>query len=81
MENVITWVTTYWPMIIGGAYIFVSAAGDLTGMVDGPKADKVSGIFDMIKLILRRLGGGTFKDEPGTNSVPLIAGDTGERVT
>jgi hypothetical protein len=50
-------------------------------MVDGPKADKVSGIFDMIKLILRRLGGGTFKDEPGTNSVPLIAGDTGERVT
>jgi hypothetical protein len=67
-------------MIIGGAYIFISAAGDLTGMVDGPRADKASGILDMIKLVLRRLGGGTFKDEPGTNSLPLV-GDTGERVT
>ena len=81
MENAVTWLTTNIPLVIGGLYILFSAAGQTTGMFNGPKADKAKNIFDVILLWLRRFGGGTFKDEPGTNSIPLLSGDSGERTT
>ena len=81
MDNVFTWITTNWPLMVGGLYALVSAIGQFVGMFNGPKAEKTRGIFDTILNILRRLGAGTYKDEPGTNSIPIIQGDTGKRIS
>jgi hypothetical protein len=73
------WITQNWPLVLGVIYAFLSAAGQLTGMFDGPKAEKAQGIFERILAILRGLGIGTYKDEPGSVSMPF-KGDTGKRV-
>jgi hypothetical protein len=51
----------------------------IVGFFNGPTADKVRGIFDTILSFARMFGFGTYKDEPGTLSVPLKK-DTGERI-
>ena len=56
------------------------AATAIVAFFDGPKADKARGVIDTILSFLRMIGFGTFKDEPGTLSVPLKP-DSGERVT
>jgi hypothetical protein len=80
MDNVITWITTNWPLLVGSVYFLVSAVGQFVGFFNGPKAQKARGIFDTILDILRRFGAGTYKDEPGTNSVPFFSGDSGKRI-
>ena len=75
----INWITANWPLLLGFAYALISAAGQFVGMFDGPKTDKARGIFDYILGILRMFGAGTYKDEPGTTSVPF-KGDTGDRI-
>ena len=80
MEDFMQWMTTNWPYVIGFIYALVSAAGQFVGMFDGPGADKARGIFDYVLGILRSLGAGTYKDEPGTTSMPLRR-DTGKRIS
>jgi hypothetical protein len=48
-------------------------------MVNGPKADKASGVIERIMALLRGFGIGTYKDEPGSVSLPF-KGDTKERI-
>jgi hypothetical protein len=79
MDNVVQWMTANWPYVMGFAYALISAAGQFVGMFDGPKADKARGIFDYILGILRSLGAGTYKDEPGTTSMPFKR-DSGKRI-
>lgn len=77
------WIAENWPYVLGFAYFLVSAAGQLVGMFDGPdpdeKTDKARGVFEYILGILRTLGAGTYKNEPGTVSMPLKP-DSGKRV-
>lgn len=75
----INWMTTNWPYVLGFLYALISAAGQFVGMFNGPGADKARGIFDYVLGILRSLGAGTYKDEPGTTSVPFV-GDTNKRI-
>jgi hypothetical protein len=56
------------------------AATAIVAFFKGPKAEKTRGVFDTILAFLRMIGFGTFKDEPGTASMPLKP-DSGERVT
>lgn len=47
------------------------AATAIVAFFNGPRADKVRGVFDTILAFLRMIGFGTYKDEPGTLSMPL----------
>jgi hypothetical protein len=80
MENFFNWITTNWPLVLGAVYFLVSAVGQFVGFFNGPKAENAKGVFEKILSILRRFGAGTYKDEPGTNSVPIFGGDTGLRI-
>ncbi len=75
----ITWITDNWATVAAAISGLMVAAGMITGLFDGPKAAKAKGIFDYILTLLRSFGVGTYKDEPGTASIPF-KGDTGERV-
>lgn len=73
------WITENWALLVGAIYALLSAIGLFVGLFEGPKADKAKSIFEKILSILRGLGLGTYKDEPGTGSVPF-KGDTGKRI-
>jgi hypothetical protein len=79
MENLITWVQTNWYGVLEGVGYFILGAGVIVGFFNGPKAEKAKTVFGRILGLLRTIGIGTFKDEPGTLSVPG-ASDSGERV-
>lgn len=66
-------------MVITALGTIMVAATAITAMFNGPRAQKAKGILDLILSFLRMIGFGTFKDEPGTFSVPLKT-DTGARV-
>lgn len=75
----IEWLQNNWATLgeaIGGLMI---VAGIIVGFFNGPKADKARGILDSMLSFLRMIGIGTYKDEPGTLSVPLKK-DSGERI-
>jgi hypothetical protein len=55
------------------------AATAIVGFFNGPRASKARKGLDIILGFLRMVGFGTYKDEPGTYSMPLKR-DTGERV-
>ena len=77
--NFIDWIQNNW---YGAAEVLgytVLAAGGITGFFNGPRADKVKTVLDRILGILRQVGIGTYKDEPGTFSFPGLP-DTGNRV-
>ena len=80
MENAITWIQNNWYQMAEWLGAVVVGAGVVVGFFDGPKADKAKTVFGRILGILRTIGVGTFKDEPGTLSIPGST-DTGERVT
>jgi hypothetical protein len=75
----IDWVQNNWYAVAEGIGYLVLFAGAVVGFFNGPKADKAKTIFDRILGLLRQIGIGTFKDEPGTFSMPLKP-DSGERV-
>jgi hypothetical protein len=79
MENLITWVQTNWYGVAEAIGYLILGAGAIVAFFDGPKADKAKTVFDRILGLLRTIGIGTFKDEPGTLSIPG-AKDSGERV-
>jgi hypothetical protein len=75
----IDWIQNNWYTVaeaIGGLLV---AAGVIVGFFNGPKADRAKTVLDRILGLLRQIGVGTYKDEPGTFSVPLKP-DTGVRV-
>jgi hypothetical protein len=76
----IDWIQNNWYAVAEGIGYLVLAAGAVVGFFDGPKADKAKTIFDRILGILRQVGIGTFKNEPGTLSIPG-APDSGKRIT
>lgn len=78
--NFIDWIQNNWYAVAEGFGYLVLAAGAIVGFFDGPKADRTKTILDRILGLLRQIGIGTFKDEPGTMSIPF-KGDTGERIT
>jgi hypothetical protein len=77
------WIQVNWFVALGGVYAILSAIGQWVGMFDGPdpddKTSKTLGIVNMIMGWLRTIGIGTYKNEPGTGSIPF-KGDTGKRV-
>jgi hypothetical protein len=75
----IDWIQNNWYAVAEGIGYLILAATVAVGFVNGPKADKAKTILDRIMGILRQVGIGTYKDEPGTFSMPLKP-DTGERV-
>jgi hypothetical protein len=75
----IDWVQNNWYGMAEAVGGFVVAAGVIVGFFNGPKADKAKTVLDRILGLLRQIGVGTYKDEPGTFSVPLKP-DTGVRV-
>jgi hypothetical protein len=76
----IDWIQTNWLLAGGVLYALLSAAGQVVGMVNGPKADKASGVIERILALLRGFGIGTYKDEPGSVSFPG-KGDSKKRIT
>jgi hypothetical protein len=75
----IDWIQNNWLLAGGVLYALLSLAGQIVGMVNGPKADKASGVLERMMGLLRGFGIGTYKDEPGSVSRPF-KGDTGERI-
>ncbi len=69
----------FWLMLGGLLLGAMVLAGQITGMFDGPRAAKAKSFFDWAIGLLRGFGLGTYKDEPGSGSLPF-KGDTGERV-
>jgi hypothetical protein len=76
----VDWIQNNWLLAGGVLYALLSAVGQIVGMVNGPKADKASGVIERIMAILRSVGIGTYKDEPGTASLPFV-GDSKKRIT
>ena len=68
-----------WYTMAEGIGYIILAASVAVGFANGPKADKVKTVLDRIMGLLRQIGITTFKDEPGTLSIPG-KGDTGERI-
>ncbi len=79
MAGIVEWITNNWLTVAQAIAGLMVAAGMITGLFNGPRADKAKGIFDYILNLLRGFGVGTYKDEPGTVSTPF-KGDSGERV-
>ena len=77
--NFIDWIQNNWYAVAEGLGYLVLAAGAVVGFFNGPKADKAKTILDRILGLLRQIGIGTYKDEPGTLSIPG-KGDSGERI-
>jgi hypothetical protein len=75
----IDWIQNNWYAMAEAVGGIVVAAGVVVGFFNGPKADKAKTVLDRILGLLRQIGIGTYKDEPGTFSVPLKP-DSGERV-
>ena len=75
----IDWIQNNWYAVLEGLGYLLLAAGAAVGFFNGPKADRAKTILDRILGILRSIGIGTYKDEPGTLSAPF-KGDTGKRV-
>ena len=84
MENFITWVSTNWMAAGLGLFFVLSAVGQFVGLFDGPDPDdgtsKTLKVVDRLLGILRSVGIGTYKNEPGTVSMPF-KGDSKKRVT
>lgn len=72
-------IDQYGEMIMGTLLTFLLTAAAIVGNREGPRAEKAKGILDWIVAFLRRFGPVTYKDEPGTWSLPG-KGDSGERV-
>jgi hypothetical protein len=75
----IDWIQNNWYAVAEAAGGLVVAAGVIVGFFNGPKADRAKTVLDRILGLLRQIGVGTYKDEPGTFSVPLKP-DSGVRV-
>ena len=75
----ITWIQTNGTTLLTAIVGAMGAAGAIVGLFNGPKAAKAKGIIERVIALLRGFGIGTYKDEPGTLSVPF-KGDSGERV-
>ena len=75
----IDWIQNNWYAVAEAAGGIVVAAGVIVGFFNGPKADRAKTFLDRILGLLRQIGIGTFKDEPGTFSAPLKP-DSGVRV-
>ena len=69
----------YGEMIVGTIVTFLLTAAAIVGNKAGPRAEKAVGIINWIVGFLRRFGPVTYKDEPGTWSLPG-KGDSGERI-
>jgi len=76
----ITWIQTNWYAVAQAFGYIVLFAGAVVAFFNGPPAEKAKTIIDRILLLLRQIGIGTFKDEPGTVSMPF-KGDSKKRVT
>ena len=76
----IDWIQNNWYAVAEAAGGIVVAAGVIVGFFNGPKADRAKTVLDRILGLLRQIGIGTYKDEPGTFSAPLKP-DSGVRVT
>lgn len=77
--NFIDWIQNNWYAVAQTAGYIVLFSGGVVGFFNGPKADRAKSIIDRILGLLRQVGIGTFKDEPGTFSFPGKS-DTGRRV-
>jgi hypothetical protein len=75
----IDWIQNNWYAMAEGVGYLVLFASVAVGFANGPKADRAKTVLDRIMGLLRQIGIGTFKDEPGTFSMPLKP-DTGVRV-
>jgi hypothetical protein len=76
----IDWIQNNWYAMAEGVGYLVLFATVAVGFADGPKADRAKTVLDRVMGLLRQIGIGTFKDEPGTLSIPG-APDTGKRIT
>jgi hypothetical protein len=75
----VDWIQNNWLLAGGVLYAALSLAGQIVGMVNGPKADTASSVLERMMALLRGFGIGTYKDEPGSVSMPF-KGDTKERI-
>jgi len=75
----VDWIQSNWLLVGGIIYGLLSVAGQIVGMRNGPKADTASGVIERIMALLRGFGIGTYKDEPGSVSMPF-KGDSGKRI-
>ena len=78
--NFIEWIQTNGETLIEAIIGVMVAAGVIVGFFNGPKAGKAKGVLERLIALLRTVGIGTYKDEPGTLSAPLVP-DTKKRVT
>jgi hypothetical protein len=79
MENILEWFTNNGEqlgLIIGGVFGIATA---IVALVNGPRSGVAQTWLDRILGVLRLIGLATFKDEPGTGSLPGFK-DTGKRV-
>lgn len=77
--NFIDWIQNNWATMLEAIAGVLVTAGIITGFFNGPRADQAKSILDRILAMIRGLGIGTYKDEPGTGSLPF-APDSGKRI-
>jgi hypothetical protein len=75
----VDWIQNNWLLAGGVLYAALSLAGQIVGMVNGPRADTASSVLERMMSLLRGFGIGTYKDEPGSVSMPF-KGDSGQRI-
>lgn len=77
--NFIDWITQNWQGVLNGVLYFLLGSVVIVGFFNGPAAGKAKTILERIIALIRTLGIGTYKDEPGSVSMPGKP-DTKERV-
>ena len=66
------WITTNWPTVLNALGMLIVACSTFVGLSNKPQAQNVSAILLKIAKFFSAV---TFKDEPGTLSIPLTDKD------
>jgi len=74
------WFNQHGGTLIEAIVAVLVVVGAIVGGINGPRADKARTWLDWIVALLRRVSPVTYKDEPKSLSMPLLQGDSGERV-
>lgn len=79
MQGIIDWFTTNQELIAQIVGLVFALATVITALFNGPRKDAALTWITRIQGWLRSFGLATYKDEPGTGSIPFKK-DTGKRI-
>lgn len=78
MEDVLTWVTEHWPLVLGVVYALLNVVNGVLRLIPGNQGEQeggwlgtVRGVVDRVSVLTGQDGKGTLK-LPGTASTPTV---------